>query len=203
MSPSTIILGTCKPDYEEIKILNFGDYVQAHQPYSITNDNKARTVDTIALHLSGNLQGSWYFMFLASGERLYRYQWHVLPISTEIINRVHDIAIKEEHHLIKDNVELYNMINHGGDDVIDEDNDNNNYDVDRDNENEINETRLITYNNDDPGSLENDDVDTDQNIDINDDDKIKMIKREVEYYNNNEYEKNIIDQVRGTYRLII
>ena len=45
MSPSSIVLGTCKPDYEEIKKLNFGDYVQAHQPLNITSDNKARTVD--------------------------------------------------------------------------------------------------------------------------------------------------------------
>ena len=116
----------------------------------------------------------------------------MLPIRTEIINRLHKIAIKEAQPLIKGNFELYNMRNHG-DDVTDEDNDNNNYDVNRDNENEINETRLITYNNDDSGSFENDDVDTDQTIDINDDDNIKMIKSEVKYYNNNEYEDNIIE----------
>ena len=179
MSPSTIILGTCKPDYEEIKILNFGDYVQAHQQYSITNDNKARTVDAIALCLSGNLQGSWYFMFLASGERLHRYQWHVLPISTEVINRVHKIAIKEAQSLIKGNFEFHDMINHHAD-VTDDDNDNKKYDVDHNNENETIETRLIPYNNGDSGSIENDDVNTDQNIDINKDDNIKMIKKEVE-----------------------
>ena len=44
MIPSSKVLGTCKPDYEEIKIPNFGDYVQAHKLYNITNDNKARTV---------------------------------------------------------------------------------------------------------------------------------------------------------------
>ena len=81
MSPSSIVLGTYRPDYEEIKKLNFGDYVQAHQPLNITNDNKARTVGAITLHPSGQLQGRWYFMSLVSGERLHRYQWYVLPIS--------------------------------------------------------------------------------------------------------------------------
>ena len=194
MSSISIVLETCKLDYEEIKILNFGDYMQAHQPWDIINDNKARTIGVMALHPSGKLQESWYFMSLTLGERLHRYQWHVLPIRTEIINRLHKIAIKEAQPFIKGNFELNNMRNHG-DDVTDEDNDNNNYDVNRDNENEINETRLITYNNDDSGSFENDDVDTDQTIDINDDDNIKMIKSEVKYYNNNEYEDNIIEQL--------
>ena len=57
MSPSSIVLGTCKLDYEGKK-LNFGDYVQAHRPHNITNDNKSRTVRAIALYQSGNLQGS-------------------------------------------------------------------------------------------------------------------------------------------------
>ena len=146
MSPSSIVLGTCKLDYEEIKNLNFGDYVQAHQPHNITNNNKARTVGAIALHPSGNLQGSWYFMSLASGERLHRYQWHVLPISTEVINRVHEIAIKDEQPVIKGNFEFHNVKDHrddmtDNDNNNDNDNDSNNYNVDHENENKIDETR--------------------------------------------------------------
>ena len=129
MSPSSMVLGTCKPDYEEIKKLNFGDYVQANQPLNITNDNKARTVGAIALHPSGNLQGSWYFLSLASGERLHRYQWNVLPINIEVINRVHEIATKEGKPTIKGNFEFQNMLDHQ-DDVIDNDNESNNYNTD-------------------------------------------------------------------------
>ena len=103
----------------------------------------------------------------------------MLPISTEVINRVHKIAIKEAQSLIKGNFEFHDMINHHAD-VTDDDNDNKKYDVDHDNENETIETRLIPYNNGDSGSIENDDVNTDQNIDINKDDNIKMIKKEVE-----------------------
>ena len=76
--------------------------MQAHQPNNITNDNKARAVGA-TLHPSGNLQGSWYLISLASGERLYRYQWHMLPISTGVINRVHEIVIKEGQPVIKGN----------------------------------------------------------------------------------------------------
>ena len=131
-------------------------------------------------------------MSLSSGERLHRYQCHVLPIIIHVINRIHKTAIKEAQPLIKGNFEFYNMKNYG-DDVTDEDNDKNNYDIDHDNDNKINQTRLIPYNNDDSGSFKNDDIDTNQNIDINNDDNMKMIKSELEYYNNNEYEENIIE----------
>ena len=50
MSTNSIVVGTSKLDYEEIKKLNFGDYVQAHQPSNITNDNKSRAVGAITLY---------------------------------------------------------------------------------------------------------------------------------------------------------
>ena len=89
--------------------LNFGDYIQAHQSNTITNNNKARTVSAIALNPSGNLQGSWHFMSLASGERLYIYQCQVLHISTEVITSVYEIAIKEGKPVIKGNFEFHNV----------------------------------------------------------------------------------------------
>ena len=190
MSPSSIVLGTCKPDCEELKKLNFGDYVQIHQPNHITNDNKARTVGTIALHPSGNLQESWYFMSLSSGERLHRYQWHVLPISTEVIHRVHEIAIKEGQPIIKGNFEFHNVKGHLND-MTDNDNDSNNYTIDHENENKIDETRLTTYDNTDSELNDSDDVNTLQNSDTNNDNRVKLVKSEMEYYNNIEDNENI------------
>ena len=190
MSPSSIVLGTCKPDCEELKKLNFGDYVQIHQPNHITNDNKARTVGTIALHPSGNLQESWYFMPLSSGERLHRYQWHVLPISTEVIHRVHEIAIKERQPVIKGNFGFHNVKDHR-DDITDNDNDSNNYNIDHENEGNIDETRITTYNNTDSELYKSDDVYTVHNIDTYDDDSVKLVKSKMEYYNNIEDNENI------------
>ena len=173
--------------------------MQAHQPHNIPNDNKACTVGGIALHPSRNLQGSWYFMSLASGERLYRYQWHVLPISTEMINRVHEIAIKERQPVIKGNFGFHNVKDHR-DDITDNDNDSNNYNIDHENEGKIDETRITTYNNTDSELYESDVVDKVQNIDTNDKNSMKLIKSEMEYYDNIEDDENIpeIDERNDT-----
>ena len=85
-------------------------------------------------------------MPLSSGERLHRYQWHVLPISTEVIHRVHEIAIKERQPVIKGNFGFHNVKDHrddmtDNDNNNDNDNDSNNYNVDHENENKIDETR--------------------------------------------------------------
>jgi len=73
--PGTLIKGTMQPDYNVLKALNFGDFVQATQLANPTNSSEARTVGAIALFLSGNAQGSWYFMFVVTGEIIHRYKW--------------------------------------------------------------------------------------------------------------------------------
>ena len=172
------------------KKLYFGDYVQSHQPHNITNDNKARTVGAIALYPSRNLKGSWYFMSLGSGKQLHRYQWHVLTISTEVINRVHEIVMKEGQPVIKGNFKFHNVRDHL-DDMTDNDNNSNDYTIDHEDENKIDETRLTTYDNTDSELNDSDDVDTLQNRDTNDDDSVKLIKSEMEYYNNIEDDENV------------
>ena len=56
--PGTLVTGSQRLNYNRIKVLNFGDYVQAHEPVSPTNTSQARTVGAIALFPSGNAQGS-------------------------------------------------------------------------------------------------------------------------------------------------
>ena len=73
-------------------MLNFGDYVQAHEPVDPTNRNEVRTVGTIALYPSGNGQGSWYIMSLVTGEGIHKYEWKVINVAQETINRVHALA---------------------------------------------------------------------------------------------------------------
>ena len=127
-------------------------------------------------------------MSLASGERLHRYQWHVLPISIEVINRVHEIATKEGQSAIKRNFEFHSVLYHQ-DNTTDNDNESNNYNTDH--ENEIDETRITTYNNNDSEIYKSDDLDRVNPIDVNDDDSVKLIKIEIEYYNNGEDEEII------------
>ena len=93
--PGTLVTGCNRPDYNDLKQLNFGDYVQVKQPMDATNTSKARTVGAIALCPSGNGQGSWYFMPVSTGERIHRYQWTELPLGQETIDRIHNMAKKQ------------------------------------------------------------------------------------------------------------
>ena len=56
LSPGTLITGEGRLDYENVKDLEFGDYVQAYHSKGVTNTNNPRSVGAIALHPSGNLQ---------------------------------------------------------------------------------------------------------------------------------------------------
>ena len=105
-----------------------------------------------------------------------------------MINRVHEIVTKEGQPAIKGNFEFHIVLDHQ-DDIIDNDNEINNYNTDH--ENEIDETRITTYNNNDSDIYESDDLDRVHPIDVNDDDSVKLIKSEMEYYNNGEDEEII------------
>jgi len=94
--PGTLVVGSQNPDYNRLKVLNFGDYVQTRVTVDPTNTNEARTVGAIDLYPSGYGQGSWYFMSLATGERIHRYQWTVIPIAEETINLVHALAREQQ-----------------------------------------------------------------------------------------------------------
>ena len=83
--------------------INFGDYAQVHRDNTPTNSNKAKTVGGIALHPSGNEQGGWMFISLASGKRIHGRTWDEIPISEDMIDRVHAIAKEEGQPLISDN----------------------------------------------------------------------------------------------------
>ena len=60
-----------------------------------------RTVGGIALYPTGNTQASWYFMSLATGKRITGYQQTVLPITNDVITRVHDLASAQNQERIE------------------------------------------------------------------------------------------------------
>ena len=103
LTPSNLIDGLPNPTYDEVMKLNFGDYTQVHHSREKTNDNEPRTTGAIALYPSGNAQGSWYFMSLDTGKKIHRYQWTVLPLSTEALERVEAIALHQEQPLVASN----------------------------------------------------------------------------------------------------
>ena len=92
LSPAAIVTGAPKTDYRTLA-LEFGTYVQVYDGTS--NDTKSRTLGAIATNPTGNSSGDYYFMSLATGHRIHRRSWTVLPISDAVISRVEAIAFEE------------------------------------------------------------------------------------------------------------
>jgi hypothetical protein len=97
MSPATIVSGEHKPDYNQMP-LEFGTYVQVYDGTS--NDTKSRTLGAIATNPTGNTSGDYYFMSLATGSRIHRRSWTILPISDTVISCVEAIALNEAMPLV-------------------------------------------------------------------------------------------------------
>jgi hypothetical protein len=102
MSPNTIVTGEGFPDYNKMT-LEFGEYVQIYEPTTPTNTLHSCTLGAIALGPSGNANGDYAFMSLATGARVTRHQWQrVDRIPDTAIDRVHALALAEDQPLIQD-----------------------------------------------------------------------------------------------------
>jgi hypothetical protein len=101
VSPNTIVTGKGLPDYNQMTI-EFGAYAQVFEDNDPTNTTKARTVGAIALTRTGNANGDYYFMSLATGARLSRHAWTELPITDDAIARVEALAAAEGQPLIQE-----------------------------------------------------------------------------------------------------
>jgi hypothetical protein len=89
MSPRAIVTGMTV-DFGKHCQLEFGEYVQTHEEHD--NSMNTRTIGALALRPTGNAQGGYFFMSLATGRRLNRHQWTRLPMPQEVIDRVHVLA---------------------------------------------------------------------------------------------------------------
>ena len=91
MSPTSIVTGLHKPNTAHFS-LEFGEYVHVHDNPTVTNDfNPSQSTPTIAL-LPANRNGSWYFMSLVTGLLILRYKWNSLPLTTDEVYRIHQLA---------------------------------------------------------------------------------------------------------------
>jgi hypothetical protein len=89
LSPHSIVTGL-DVDYTKHCRAKYGQYVQTHEKHD--NTMQARTVGALALRLTGNQQGGYYFYSLMSGQRLHRTHWTELPMPGEVKDRVHALA---------------------------------------------------------------------------------------------------------------
>ena len=82
--------------------LEFGTYVQVFEDKQPTNTSRARSLGAIALNPTGNAQGDYYFLSLASGAKISRHQWTELPMTDTAIARVEALALLEGQPLIQE-----------------------------------------------------------------------------------------------------
>jgi hypothetical protein len=102
LSPTTIVTGEGFPDYNKMT-LEFGEYVQIFEPTTPSNTLHSRTLGAIALGPSGNANGDYAFMSLATGARATRHQWQrVGRIPDTAIDRVHALALAEDQPPIQE-----------------------------------------------------------------------------------------------------
>jgi hypothetical protein len=101
MSPTGIITGKPTPDFQQMRI-EFGSYAQVFEENSPTNTPKARSLGAIALTPTGNAQGDYWFLSLATGARISRHKWVELPITDTAIACVEALPVHEGQPLIQD-----------------------------------------------------------------------------------------------------
>ena len=89
MSPRTIITGQLL-DYHKHCHYEFGKYVQTHEEHD--NSLLSCTVGAIALRPTGNQQGGYFFMSLHTGRIINRLHATKLPMPSEVIIRVDQLA---------------------------------------------------------------------------------------------------------------
>ena len=67
---------------------------------------RARSVPAIALSPS-NQSGGYYFMSLYSGQKLHAYEWDKLPIDSDVIARVEQLALAKKQPKLIDGLPLF------------------------------------------------------------------------------------------------
>ena len=82
-------------DYEKHCKYALGEHVQAHTEPSPSNTNEERTIDCIYLRYSDNEQGGHQLLNINTNKVITRRNITRAVITKSIIQRVHDIAMKE------------------------------------------------------------------------------------------------------------
>ena len=94
LSPRTILTGR-KVDYNRHCRYTFGEYVQVHEQHN-NSVSVMRTTGALALRPTGNDQGNYYFFSLTTGRKVNRVHATKLPMPSEVIERVHYLADRQE-----------------------------------------------------------------------------------------------------------
>jgi hypothetical protein len=91
ISPRTIMTGETL-NYKTQLNLRLGQYCQVHEEGIPRNGQHARAQGAICLGPSGNQQGRFKFMSLATSHSLSRRTWDILPMPNSVIDRVNTLG---------------------------------------------------------------------------------------------------------------
>ncbi len=73
----------------------FGLYCEVHVDSEITNMLEPRTKWAICMGSTGNLQGSYKFLSLATGKKVMRRKFTEMPVTEAVIKQVEEMAVKD------------------------------------------------------------------------------------------------------------
>jgi hypothetical protein len=104
ISPKELFTGI-KVDLKRDFKVPFGEYCQIHEDDIQTNTLKERTVGAIALGSTGNLHGAYTFLNVSTGKVIRRRSWTRLPIPSEVIKIINDMAQRENGKLRNEEVD--------------------------------------------------------------------------------------------------
>ena len=91
------IMSGIQYDYRKHCRVEFGQYYQVHEDKENKNRvDLSRTTGAIALKSSGNLQGGYRFMNLTTGGVITWHHFTEVPITDEVIKRVHELADRDQ-----------------------------------------------------------------------------------------------------------
>ena len=168
MSPRTIVTGQ-QVDYKCHCRFQFGEYAQTHEEHN--NSMNPRTIGAIALRPVGNGQGSFYFMSISTGRVLNRQHATALPMSDEVIDKIHRMAWQQ-----KTNPGLVFADRNLNPDNYDDDEDDETYhDADKSDDEDDNDDDADHHNDHSSDDEDDEDDDTyhdDNNVDNEDEDGI-------------------------------
>ena len=73
----------------------FGSYCEVHVDPEITNTLEPRTKWEICMGPTGNLQGSYKFLSLATRKKVTRRKFTKMPVTEVVIKQVEEMAVKD------------------------------------------------------------------------------------------------------------
>jgi hypothetical protein len=99
VSLNTIMTGETL-NYKLQLALQLGQYYQVHEEDTPRNSQLPRTQGAICLGPSSNIQGGFKFMSLASGQRISRRTWDIIPMPNSVITRVNELGKDQPEQFI-------------------------------------------------------------------------------------------------------